>query len=138
MTKSGTRRSPWYIFFLTCLTFSRMFTVSVDFRYLFLYMVYEKVFYSKNLMLSFNVLWMGSNYFYMTCIICLHVFYFLDIANFSDPIFLWIKWKIHSVLLIIILGVMLLFCMYLLLKKILINRLIENGRKWKEAWHSIL
>ncbi|XP_062971786.1 taste receptor type 2 member 7-like [Cynocephalus volans] len=87
---------------------------------------YENIFCNKNLMISLDGLWTESNYFCMACTTCLNVFYFFEIANFSNLVFLWMKCRIHKVLLIIVLGAILSFCFCLLLKDAIAKSLIRN------------
>lgn len=80
---------------------------------------------SKNLAVSFDILWTGSNYFCLYCTSRLSVFHFFKVANFSKPIFLWKKYRIHEVLLLVVLEAMISFCTTFILEEI-INSLIQE------------
>ncbi|XP_072494085.1 taste receptor type 2 member 7-like [Notamacropus eugenii] len=49
-------------------------------------------------------LWITASYFSASFVTFLNVFYFLKIAHFSHSLFLWLKWRITMVVLIILLG----------------------------------
>nr|XP_021546126.1 taste receptor type 2 member 8-like [Neomonachus schauinslandi] len=78
----------------------------------------------KNQMLSFDILWIGSNCFCMICTTCFNVFYFLKIAKFSNPIFPWMKWKIHKVHPIIVLEMIMVFIIFFIMSLICLLLLI--------------
>ncbi|XP_043859585.1 taste receptor type 2 member 7-like [Dromiciops gliroides] len=40
---------------------------------------------------------------------CLNVFLFLKIANFSHPVFLWLKWRVDKVILRVLMGCLIIF-----------------------------
>ncbi|XP_037703424.1 taste receptor type 2 member 8-like [Choloepus didactylus] len=117
---------------LTCLAISRiclLWVIILNSRL----NVCEILFYCRNTVaLIFQDLWLGSNYFSTVCNTCLNVFYFLRIANFSNPIFLWMKWRIHRVLLIIVLGPT--FCLFtcFLLNETLLIKLWEDQVNMEE------
>uniref|UniRef100_A0A3Q2HNL2 Taste receptor type 2 n=1 Tax=Equus caballus TaxID=9796 RepID=A0A3Q2HNL2_HORSE len=113
-------------FILTCLASSRIFLLCIIILGIALDVNFEEIWYNNNnLLRSLEILWTGSNYFCMISTTCLCVFYFLKIANFSNSIFFWMKWRIHKILLIIVLGATLSFCLCILFKDTLVRSLIK-------------
>ena len=51
-----------------------------------------------------NSFWMLSNHLATWFATCLSVFYFFKVANFSHPCFTWLRWRIRSVVLVLLLG----------------------------------
>ncbi|XP_049638872.1 taste receptor type 2 member 8-like [Suncus etruscus] len=56
------------------------------------------------LVLVISVFWIIINYSSLWFATCLNIFYLLKIANFSCPLFLWLKWRIDRVIYWILLG----------------------------------
>ncbi|ELK34048.1 Taste receptor type 2 member 42 [Myotis davidii] len=56
-----------------------------------------------------SVLWALTNHLTIWFATCLSIFYFLKIANFSYPYFLWLKWRVNRVVLLLFLGSLFLF-----------------------------
>ncbi|XP_058138327.1 taste receptor type 2 member 8-like [Dasypus novemcinctus] len=113
-------------FILTCLAISRICLLCVIILFIYLN-IHEKMLHCKTIVVvSFEILWIVSNYFCTVCTTCLSVFYFLKIANCSNPIVLWMKRRIHRVLIIFFLGFTLCFFICFLLKETLINKLLED------------
>ncbi|XP_021047553.1 taste receptor type 2 member 123-like [Mus pahari] len=52
---------------------------------------------------ALGIIWVVNSHFSIWLATCLGVFYFLKIANFSNPFFLYLKWRVKKVILIIIL-----------------------------------
>ncbi|XP_004435551.1 PREDICTED: taste receptor type 2 member 7-like [Ceratotherium simum simum] len=113
-------------FILTCLAISRIFLLCIIISFIGLKSISEEIWYNNNLLRSLEILWTRSNHFCVICTTCLGVFYFLKIANFSNPVFLWMKWRIHKVLLILVLGAALSFCLHLFFKETVVRSLIKN------------
>ncbi|XP_068825987.1 taste receptor type 2 member 7-like [Capricornis sumatraensis] len=113
-------------FILTCLAISRIFVLCIMISSTGLYVISEEIQYNKNLLINFGFLWTGSNYFSIACTTCISVFYLLRIANFSNFLFLWMKRRIHKVLLIIALGAVFSFCLCLLHKNMAVEILFQN------------
>ncbi|XP_006888524.1 PREDICTED: taste receptor type 2 member 7-like [Elephantulus edwardii] len=106
-------------FILTCLASSRIFLLCIAVWAIRFIESYEKILHKNSSMVSFDLIWTGVNYFCVSCTTCLSVFYFLKIANFSNPAFLWMKWRIHKVLLFLALAASFSLCVCLILKTIM-------------------
>ncbi|XP_055252580.1 taste receptor type 2 member 7-like [Moschus berezovskii] len=113
-------------FIFTCLATSRIFVLCIMISITGLYVISEEIQYNKNLLINLVFLWTGSNYFSTACTTCISIFYLLRIANFSNVIFLWMKWRIHKVLLFIALGAVFSFCLCLLQKDMVVEILLQN------------
>ncbi|ELK29773.1 Taste receptor type 2 member 42 [Myotis davidii] len=50
------------------------------------------------------ILWALTNHLTTWFATCLSVFYFLKIANFSHSFFMWLKWRVNRVVLLLFLG----------------------------------
>ncbi|DAA29341.1 taste receptor type 2 member 7-like [Bos indicus x Bos taurus] len=113
-------------FILTCLAISRICVLCIMISSTGLYVISKEIRYNKNLLINLRFLWTGSNYFSIVCTTCISVFYLLRIANFSNFLFLWMKWRIHKVLLIIALGAVFSFCLCLLQKDAVVESRLQN------------
>lgn len=60
--------------------------------------------YSLEVRLLVHIAWMVNNHFSIWLATSLSVFYLFKIANFSSLIFLRLKWRVESVVLVILLG----------------------------------
>ncbi|XP_004693206.1 PREDICTED: taste receptor type 2 member 8 [Condylura cristata] len=59
---------------------------------------------NDQLQVVFSTFWTLINYLSIWVATCLNFFYLLKIANFSHPLFLWLKWRIDRAILWILLG----------------------------------
>ncbi|KAM6168921.1 taste receptor type 2 member 3 [Erethizon dorsatum] len=57
-----------------------------------------------------DIFWTFVNHLSISFITCFGVLYCLKIANFSHPIFLWLKWRVSRVVVWMLLGALLLSC----------------------------
>lgn len=57
-----------------------------------------------------DICWTFTNHLSIWLATCLSVFYCLKIATFSHPTFLWLKWRVNSVVVRMLLGALLLSC----------------------------
>jgi taste receptor type 2 len=113
-------------FILTCLAISRISLLWTTISCISINIIDKRLFHSTSLRMSFDLLWTGSNYLCFACTTCLSVFYFLKIARFSNLVFLWLKRRIHKVLLIIVLGAILYFCIFLISMESVTKNIIEE------------
>uniref|UniRef100_A0A8C4MDG3 Taste receptor type 2 n=1 Tax=Equus asinus TaxID=9793 RepID=A0A8C4MDG3_EQUAS len=75
--------------------------------------VLTPVLYSLEVRMIVRIAWAVSNHFSMWLAASLSIFYLLKIANFSSCIFLYLKWRVKSVLLGILLGTSVFLVSYL-------------------------
>uniref|UniRef100_A0A7N4NFV4 Taste receptor type 2 n=1 Tax=Sarcophilus harrisii TaxID=9305 RepID=A0A7N4NFV4_SARHA len=66
--------------------------------------LYPEIFDYENIMRLIDGVWTMTNHLNVWFATCLSIFYCLKIANFSHPLFLWLKWRINKVILIILLA----------------------------------
>ncbi|XP_005379681.1 PREDICTED: taste receptor type 2 member 8-like [Chinchilla lanigera] len=119
------RKTSLFDFILTSLASSRLCFLCSTFSTITFSLVYGERFYFKSILMGVSVFWTGSTYSCTACTTCLTVFYFFKITNFSSPIFLWMKHRMHMVLLIIVLGSALSFCVSLFFMDTFINMSVQ-------------
>ncbi|XP_055971057.1 taste receptor type 2 member 8-like [Sorex fumeus] len=67
--------------------------------------IFQPYFYKDvKVRILFSVFWVLISYSSLWFATCLNVFYLLKIANFSSPLFLWLKWRIDRVIYWILLA----------------------------------
>uniref|UniRef100_A0AC11AW48 Uncharacterized protein n=1 Tax=Ovis aries TaxID=9940 RepID=A0AC11AW48_SHEEP len=60
--------------------------------------------YAIDKLTKVSIFWTLSNHLATWFATCLSVFYFFKVANFSHPCFTWLRWRIRSVVLVLLLG----------------------------------
>ncbi|XP_062932391.1 taste receptor type 2 member 7-like [Cynocephalus volans] len=89
---------------LTSLAISRICLLSIILLDCFILVLYPDVYTAGKQMRIVDFFWTLTNHLSVWFATCLSIFYFLKIAKFSHPRFLWMKWKIDRVILRILLG----------------------------------
>ncbi|XP_036622682.1 taste receptor type 2 member 7-like [Trichosurus vulpecula] len=127
-----TRRVTLIDFILTGLATSRIGTLWALIALYFLNFFCFKTSFIGIWMFS-EVIWNLSNHSSAWFVCCLNMFYFLKIANFSHPAFLWLKWRINKVVLRMLMGGLLtyLFINPSMMERITKIRLIPINREIK-------
>nr|XP_004668694.1 taste receptor type 2 member 8 [Jaculus jaculus] len=82
---------------------------------------YPDIYENNQFQIVFYTVWTLINYLSMHFATCLNVFYFLKVANFSHPFFLWLKWRIDRVIHWLLLG-----CFALSLLVSLIHAIVQS------------
>ncbi|XP_044529562.1 taste receptor type 2 member 7-like [Gracilinanus agilis] len=98
-----TRKVSYLNFILICLAISRIGLLGIITTHIFTLLFYPSS-YLLGEMKNSNVLWSLTNDASAWFSACLAVFYLLKIANFSHPIFLWLKWRLNKVVLKVLLS----------------------------------
>nr|XP_014701098.1 putative taste receptor type 2 member 33 [Equus asinus] len=75
--------------------------------------VLHPVLYSLEVRIFVHIIWAVSNHFNIWLATSLSIFYLLKIANFSSLIFLYLKWRVKSVILVTLLGTLVFLFFYL-------------------------
>ncbi|KAL2776828.1 taste receptor type 2 member 8 [Daubentonia madagascariensis] len=119
-------------FILTNLAISRICLISAMVLNGIIMVLYPDVSETDKLMIAIYTFWTLANYLSMWFATCLNVFYFLKIASFSHPLFLWLKWRIDRVVSWILLGC---FAISLLVGLIIVLVFSCDHRFYKIAQH---
>ncbi|XP_039078037.1 taste receptor type 2 member 7-like [Hyaena hyaena] len=83
---------------LTNLAMSRICLLCVILLDYFILELYPDVYTTGKQMRIIDFFWTLTNHLNVWFATCLSIFYFLKIANFFHPLFLWMKWRIDSVI----------------------------------------
>ena len=70
----------------------------------FLLVLWPHLYATDKLTKVVSIFWTLSNHLATWFATCLSVFYFFKVANFSHPCFTWLRWRIRSVVLVLLLG----------------------------------
>ncbi|XP_014917266.1 taste receptor type 2 member 7 [Acinonyx jubatus] len=89
---------------LTSLAISRICLLCIILLDYFILGLYPDVYTTGKKMRIIDFFWTLTNHLNVWFATCLSIFYFLKIANFFHPLFLWMKWKIDSAIPKILLG----------------------------------
>ncbi|XP_036609521.1 taste receptor type 2 member 7-like [Trichosurus vulpecula] len=89
---------------LTSLAISRIGLLFMMLLNIFIVIFYPEVFDCENIVKIIDSFWAITSQLSVWFATCLSVFYCLKIANFSHPLFLWLKWRMNRVILIILLA----------------------------------
>ncbi|XP_006888469.1 PREDICTED: taste receptor type 2 member 7-like [Elephantulus edwardii] len=89
---------------LTSLAISRMCLLCTILLDCFILVLYPDVYAMGKQMKIIDFFWTLTNHLSVWFATCLSIFYFLKIANFFHPLFLWMKWKIDKMILWLLLG----------------------------------
>ncbi|XP_036106735.1 taste receptor type 2 member 7-like [Molossus molossus] len=83
---------------LTCLAISRIFLLCIILLDCFVLILHPDVYATGKQMRIIDFFWTLTNHVSVWFATCLSIFYFLKIANFFHPLFLWMKWRIDRVI----------------------------------------
>ncbi|XP_008705201.1 taste receptor type 2 member 7 [Ursus maritimus] len=89
---------------LTSLAISRICLLCIILLDCFILVLYPDVYTTGKQMRIIDFFWTLTNHLSVWFATCLSIFYFFKIANFFHPLFLWMKWRIDSVIPRILLG----------------------------------
>ncbi|XP_008247641.3 taste receptor type 2 member 7 [Oryctolagus cuniculus] len=89
---------------LTSLAISRFWLLCVILLDCFILVLYPDVYATGKEMRIIDFFWTLTNHLNVWFAACLSIFYFLKIANFFHPLFLWMKWRIDRMIPGILLG----------------------------------
>ncbi|XP_060049489.1 taste receptor type 2 member 43-like [Erinaceus europaeus] len=87
-----------------------------------------------------HFVWITTHHFSTWLATCLSIFYLLKIANFSSFLFLYLKWRVKSVILTILLGSLVFLVSYLaVVKRVMTNKvnMTWNFKSWgfPQVWN---
>nr|QKE46332.1 taste receptor type 2 member 580 [Nannospalax galili] len=82
---------------LTALAISRIVFVGSLFTAFLIFIMYPALMMNEEMMNILNISWTMINHFSIWLATCLSIFYFLKIANLSNSLFLYLKWRVKNV-----------------------------------------
>ncbi|XP_028636700.1 taste receptor type 2 member 110-like [Grammomys surdaster] len=88
---------------LTALALTRLIYVWSLLICILLFILCPRLLMRSEMFTAMGIIWVVNNHFSIWLATCLGVFYFLKIANFSNSFFLYLKWRVKKVVLMIIL-----------------------------------
>ena len=91
-------------FILTCLAVARIIQLWVTLLDSFIVGLAPHLYATGKLVKVVILLWALTNHLTTWFATCLSIFYFLKIANFSHFFFMWLKWRMNRVLLVLFLA----------------------------------
>ncbi|XP_042638775.1 LOW QUALITY PROTEIN: taste receptor type 2 member 42 [Orycteropus afer afer] len=105
-------------FILTCLAISRIIQLLVLLFDIFIMGLFPQMYATYRLGKPINILWRMMDHLNIWLATCLSILYFLKIAHFSHSLFLWLKWRMNRVILVLFIFALLLLTFDLLLIEI--------------------
>ncbi|XP_055467292.1 LOW QUALITY PROTEIN: taste receptor type 2 member 117-like [Psammomys obesus] len=111
---------------LTALSTSRIFLLWSLLTGLFITLRYPDLIQTVRMIKFLNNLWIISNHFSIWLATCLSIFYFLKISNFSNFIFLYLKWRVRKAVSVTLLVSLVLLFLNILLVNLEINVCINE------------
>ncbi|NP_001160154.1 taste receptor type 2 member 117 [Rattus norvegicus] len=113
---------------LTALAISRIFQLCLLFISLVISFSYPDLTTTSLIKVTCN-LWIIVNHFNIWLATCLGIFYFLKISNFSNSLFLYLKWRVEKVVLVTLLVSLVLLTLNSLLINLEINICINEYQR---------
>ncbi|XP_005379693.1 PREDICTED: taste receptor type 2 member 14-like [Chinchilla lanigera] len=122
---------------LTALAISRIVLLWIILTGWWIHVFYPGFLINVVIIRIFYVIWTVGFHFNAWLATCLSIFYCLKIANFSNSIFLYFKWRVKKVVSLILLVCLVLLFLHLLQSNIHVNVLID-GYKRRMSYNSSL
>ncbi|XP_031236876.1 taste receptor type 2 member 117-like [Mastomys coucha] len=114
---------------LTALSISRVFYLSLLFISLVISFSYPDLTMNSSMIQVINNVWLIGNHFSIWLATCLSILYFLKIANFSNSLFLYLKWRVEKVVSVTLLVSLLLLILNIVLTNVEINLCINEYQR---------
>ncbi|XP_010641895.1 taste receptor type 2 member 14-like [Fukomys damarensis] len=115
---------------LTTLAISRIVLLCSVQTYIWLYAAYPDFLKTARVFTAIIfITWVVTNHFSVWLSTCLSIFYFLKIANFSNSIFLYLKWKVKKVVLVTLQMSLVPLFFSIIIINIKINAWIDGSRR---------
>ncbi|XP_052028687.1 taste receptor type 2 member 117-like [Apodemus sylvaticus] len=114
---------------LSALAISRIFQLSLLLISLLISILYADFSMTSNMMHVMNNVWLIIKHFSIWLATCLSVLYFLKISNFSNSLFLYLKWRVEKVVSLTMLVSLVLLILNILLINLEINICINEYQR---------
>ncbi|XP_028636715.1 taste receptor type 2 member 117-like [Grammomys surdaster] len=114
---------------LTALAISRIFHLCFLFINLVIFFSYSDLTRTSKMIIVTKNAWIIANHFSIWLATCLSVLYFLKISNFSNSLFLYLKWRVEKVVLVILLVSLVLLILNITLMNLEFNICINEYQR---------